>query len=301
MAPAPALPRFLRDALPYSRKLFVPPSGQDRGREMHLIDHGPANARVTVWLQHGNPTWSFLWRKVLARLPTDELRIIVPDLYGLGLSSKHLGVAEHQVDRHLDALEGLFAKLGLDRVIWVGQDWGGPMVAGLAARHPSSAAGLLLMNTSVRVPRRPRGTAFHRFARLPVVSDLAFRGLGFPQRDLSRAQGDPASMRGLARRAYRWPLRSLRGNAAPLGMARMVPDGPDHPSVPALRPGTEWVQGYGGPIELVWGTRDPILGRAIEAHESMLPSARVTRCEAGHFLQEEVPDLIAEAILRLAK
>ncbi|MEL6543833.1 MAG: alpha/beta fold hydrolase [Myxococcota bacterium] len=267
---------------------------------MHFIDEGPEDAPV-VWMQHGNPAWSFLYRRVIREVDTTRLRVIAPDLYGFGLSSKHLSVEEHQLQRHLDALDSLLQALDPEHLFIVGQDWGGPMVTGLAARHPSRVRGMLLMNTSVLVPNRPLGTAFHRFARLPVLSDLVFRGAGFPQAVMSRVQGDRRSIRGAVARAYRWPLRRMSERQGPLALARMVPSSSTHPSVEALRPGEKWATEYRGPIEMIWGMRDPILARALRRHERAMPSARVTRTDAGHFLQEEVPLPIAEAIYRLTQ
>ena len=79
-------------------------------------------------------------------------------------------------------------------------------------------------------------------------------------------------------------------------MARMVPDSPEHPSVPALRRGLSWIESFEGPTALVWGEKDPILGRALKRHIELLAHASVRRTEAGHFLQEEVPDQLADAI-----
>ncbi len=79
----------------------------------------------------------------------------------------------------------------------------------------------------------------------------------------------------------------------------MVPDGPDHPSVAELERGEAWLRAFEGPLTLVWGMRDPILGRALARHERELPRARVVRTEAGHFLQEEVPGMIAAEVRRI--
>lgn len=313
VAPSP-LPDWLQPALPFARRAYALERGQDAGRVVHLIDHGRG---PPVLFLHGNPTWSFLWRGVIARLP--GFRCVAPDLLGFGLSSKLPRSRDHQVERHLAALEELLVALDLGAgeaapggangaasasgqrgVILVGQDWGGPLVVGLAARHPERVAGLVLGNTSVLVPSRPRGTLFHRFARAPIVSEVAFRLLGFPLRSLHRTQGDPGSIRGQVARAYRWPLARVRDRAGPLGLARMVPSSPDHPSVAALRPGAAWVQAFDGPVHLVWGERDPILGRALARHMDALPRAAVTRTQAGHFLQEEVPDLLAAAVQEVA-
>lgn len=289
----PPLPDFLADLVPYQRRGWRLERGPDAGRLLHLIDHGPRDGRPVLML-HGNPTWSFLWRQVIAELP--GFRCVAPDLLGLGLSDKPPRLEDHTVERHAGAVAELAEALDLRGAILAVQDWGGPIGVVAAAAAPHRFAGAVIANTAVTIPAKPRGTAFHRFARMPVVSDLAFRVLGFPLGVLHRVQGDPRSIRGVIARAYRWPLRRRRDRVAPLALARMVPDGPDHPSVPALRRGEAWVRGFGGPIALVWGTRDPILGRALRWHEKAFPEAPVTRTEAGHFLQEEVPGELAAAI-----
>jgi len=293
---APPLPPWIARHLPFERRTYVLERGEDRGRRLHLIDHGPRGARPVVLL-HGNPTWSFLWRKVIRRL--GGFRAVAPDLLGLGLSDR-LKPGEHTCDRHAEALAELIDALELESFVMVGQDWGGALAPVVADRLGGKVAALVLGNTAVILPRRLKGTLFHRFARLPVLSDLAFRGLGFPQNALHRAQGDPRSIRGEVAQAYRWPLDSWSKRAAPLALARMVPDGPEHPSVEALRRGEAWTLAFDGPIALVWGERDPILGRALRRHQRALPEASVVRTPAGHFLQEEVPEALAQAIRAVA-
>lgn len=291
---APPLPDWLAAAFVPTRGAYTLQHGVDVGRRLAFVDHGSRQAPAVVML-HGNPTWSFVWRKVIAALP--RLRCVAPDLLGLGLSSILPRVEDHSIDRHAEALVELLDALQLPRYVLVGQDWGGAMLTAIGRRRPDRVAGVVLANTSVLVPERPRGTAFHRFARRPLVSTLAFRGLGLPQSMLWLAQGDPRSLlRGPAARAYRWPLRRRRDRVAPLAMARMVPDGPDHPSMAPLRAGQRWIEGFDGPMALVWGVRDPILGRALRSHERAFPRAPVTTTTAGHFLQEQVPRALATAI-----
>jgi haloalkane dehalogenase len=288
----PPLPGFIARQLPFDRALYTLRHGPDAGRRLHTIDHGDPASRPVLML-HGNPTWSFLWRKVIRLLPS--YRCVAPDLLGLGLSDT-LGIEEHTVDRHGAALAELVEALDLRGVVLVGQDWGGPIAMQVGLRCPDRIAAVVLANTAVTIPSRPRGHAFHRFARAPLVSDLVFRGLGFPQNVLWKVQGDWKSIRGDVARAYRWPLSTWERRTAPLALARMVPDGPDHPSIEALRRGEAWIRAFRGPLAFVWGMRDPVLARALHHHERAFPNAPVTRTEAGHFLQEEVPEALATAV-----
>ncbi len=266
------------------------------GESIHVLSRGRGQP---VLMLHGNPTWGYLWRKVAARLPEDRFRVVLPDLVGLGYSSR-VAAAAHTLDAHIGWMTTLLERESLtEGAVFVGQDWGGPIGLGALARASARPLGLVLANTAVSPPRPGfRPTAFHRFARWPVLSEVAFRGLGFPQVALGLAQGRRGSL--WFEPAYLAPLADLRDNVAPLALARMVPDGPHHPSVPLMAGIEAWVKGFEGPIRLVWGTRDPILGRVVNHLERMLPAAHVTRTQGGHFLPEEEPDAIAEAIVAVA-
>ncbi|HVV82714.1 MAG TPA: alpha/beta fold hydrolase [Kofleriaceae bacterium] len=305
---APELPAWL-DAL------F--PSGARRrwldvgGVRMHVAEWGPpgpsgppraGDDRPAVVLVHGNPSWGLLWRKVVGELLADGVRIVVPDLIGLGLSDKPASAEVHRLEGHAAWFGRMLDEVVPGPFVLCAQDWGGP-IALLALADGGRLArlrGLVLLNTVVSPPRPGfKATTFHRLARLPIVSDLLFRAGGFPQNVMTLVQGRRTSLLGAARRGYIWPLRRLRDRVAPLALARMVPDSLAHPSVPALERVQQVVTSFGGPIELVWGTRDPVLGSVVRHLERLLPSARVTRTDAGHFLQEEVPGPIADAIRRV--
>jgi haloalkane dehalogenase len=292
---APHLPGWIERRFPAGLKRRLVDVG---GVRMHVASW-PA-AGPTVVLLHGNPSWSFLWRKVVAELAGDGFNLIAPDLIGLGLSDKPRDPAAHQLSAHGVWLGSLLDELAPGPLYFVGQDWGGPIgLHALATRLPR-LRGLVLANTVIGPPRPGfKPTGFHRFARLPVVSDLVFRGLGFPQIAMTAVQGDRTSLVGRDALAYWWPLRHLRDRAAPLALARMVPDSPDHVSIPALERCLAAAKRFAGPTALVWGTRDPILGTVINHLERELPAADVTRTDAGHFLQEEVPGPIADAIRRV--
>ncbi len=291
--PAPALPPWLDRMLPFER--YSLRTGRYR---MHVMESGHGRP---VLLLHGNPTWGFLYRKVAAQLEGEPLRLIMPDLIGLGLSDKPQSAREHALERHAGWVGALIDALDLRDLVFVGQDWGGPIGLRALADRRERLGGLVILNTVVGPPRPGfRPTAFHRFARMPVLSDVAFRLVGFPQIALHLAQGDHSSIRGDVARAYRYPLRRVRDRVAPLALARMVPDSQRHPSIAGLRVCQELVESFDGPTAIVWGDRDPVLGRVRRHIERSMPAARVSATAAGHFLQEEVPMAIAAAIRDVA-
>ncbi len=290
--PAPALPAWLEKMVPFRRYLVQ--AGDHRNHVMEIGEGRP------VLCVHGNPSWGFLYRKVALALTGQPVRMIMPDLIGLGLSDKP-GAVAHTLENHITWFGKLIDVLDLDDLVLVVQDWGGAIGVGAMADRHERLGGLVVLNTALSEPKSNfKATAFHRFGRLPVVSDVAYRLLGFPQIALAAAQGDRSSIKGAVARAYRYPLRDRRHNQAPLALTRMVPDSMDHPSIPALRHVGEFVRSYEGPAEIVWGDRDPVLGRTRNHIARMLPQADVTRTDGGHFLQEEVPKEIAKAILRVA-
>jgi pimeloyl-ACP methyl ester carboxylesterase len=287
------LPAWLERMFPPGmRRQLVTVDGA--GNRMHVAEWGQG---APVLMLHGNPSWCFLYRKVVAELTGEPLRMIVPDLVGLGCSDKPEDASAHTLENHARWLGELIDRLDLRDLVFVGQDWGGPIGISALATRLDRVRAMVILNT-VTGPPRPgfRPTGFHRFARMPVVSDLAFRGLGFPQNAMWLAQGRRSSILGKAALGYWWPLRRFRDRVAPLALARMVPNSMDHPSIAPLRVVEEAITSFRGPVALVWGDRDPVLGRVIGHMQRLLPHASVTRTRAGHFLQEEVPREIAAAI-----
>lgn len=269
------------------------------GERMHVLEWGPASAERTVVLVHGNPTWGYLWRKVVALLLAREpaVRLVVPDLIGLGMSSKP-ALEAHRLVQHSRWFGAMLDAVVPGPLVIAAQDWGGPISLHAMASRMKRLRGLVLGNTAISPPHAKfKPTLFHRLSQLPIASDLLFRRLGFPLGALHLSQGDRSSIRGEVAAAYRWPLRRFEDRAAPLALARMVPNSHEHPSVAELRIVQHVFETADVPIRLVWGMKDPILGRVITHIARLRPDAMVTQTSAGHFLQEEVPEPLADAIV----
>jgi cis-3-alkyl-4-acyloxetan-2-one decarboxylase len=292
MSAAPELPQWLERMVPFRRALH-----RIGAHQMHVMEHGEG---LPVVMLHGNPSWGFLWRKVAQELGS-AVRSVMPDLVGLGLSDKPRDARVHTIDFHASQVSGLLDALQVDRCVLVVQDWGGAIGGCVAAANPERIKGLVVLNTVLGPPRAGfRPTGFHRFAALPLLPKLAFEWGGFMPRGMALAQGERASISGDVARAYWWPLRHRADRVAPLALARMVPNSLQHRSIAALERSQSWAQTFRGPAEIVWGDKDPVLARALSRVEKLVLQAKVTHTNAGHFLQEEVPKEIAEAIRRVA-
>lgn len=290
--PAPELPKWIEDQLPLGVKRYLLTI---ENYKMHVMEWGEG---YPVLMLHGNPTWGFLYRKVVQNLLGKEVRLIVPDLIGLGFSSKPSSLKAHTVDNHCRWIQKLLDQLDLDQLVFVGQDWGGPIGIRALSDRPKLMRGLVVMNTIIGPPKEGfKPTWFHRFSWRPFMSNFYFRVLGFPQNGLHKVQGNPDSIQGDVRKAYMYPLNSFWKRVAPLALARMVPNNMDHPTVEGLRKNAKYIQSFNGPSAIVWGHKDPVLGRALSRIQNLLPNADLYETQGGHFIQEEEPVLIAKTII----
>ena len=267
------------------------------GIKIHVLEVGHG---YPVYLQHGNPTSGLLYRKVAAMLPLGRVRVIMPTMVGLGYSTK-IPASEHTLDNHMRWMNRVLTTLELTEAVYAGQDWGGPVGMGALSLSPGVLKGAVVMNTGFRAPRTPMDLSrAHALVKTPLVGELVVEAMSpvFFTR-LAQVQGDPATISPRVIDLYRRPLEDSGNAKATLALMRMVADGPDHASSPALRHIERYLEGLDIPVELVWGMNDPILGRGLPLMQKMFPTAPVIETEAGHFLQEEVPEIIAAALLRL--
>ena len=266
------------------------------GIKVHVLEVGTG---FPVFLQHGNPTSGFLYRKVASELPIDQVRIIMPTLVGLGFSSK-VQASMHTLDNHIRWINGVLKQLQLTELIYAGQDWGGPVGMGALGLSPDLLKGAVILNTGFNAPTMSIDlSSAHARVKTPVVGEFLIEVLVSIFDQLPRTQGDPDSMPTEVTALYGRPVMESGNDKAPLAMMRMVTDGPEHPSAVQMRVIQKYVASLDIPVEIIWGMNDPILAKTLPLMKKNFPDAPVLETEGGHFLQEEVPTEIAAALLRV--
>ena len=266
------------------------------GIKVHVMEVGEG---YPVFLQHGNPTSGFLYRKIVSELANDNLRLIMPTLVGLGFSSK-VPASQHTAENHTRWINSVLTQLDLREVVFVGQDWGGAIGMGALALSPGMVKGAVIMNTLLDAPTEKKDvSSTHARVRTPVLGELLVEVLGKQSGSLRNLQGDPESIPEEIDELYKRPQIDDGNYKATLAMMRMVPDGPNHPTAKSLGFVEQYVDQLNIPVEIVWGMSDPILGGRLPDMIENFPEARVTKTNAGHFLQEEVPGDIAAAVRRV--
>ncbi len=279
------------------RALYPFPSQELRidGLRYHYLDQGQG---PTLLLVHGNPTWSFYWRRLVLALQ-DRCRLIVPDHMGCGLSDKPQQYP-YRLAQHVDNLTHLVESLDLHDVTLVGHDWGGAIGMGTAARCPERFRQFVLMNTgafrSQQIPLRIR------VCRTPGLGKLAVRGLnGFVEAALRMATRRRELFTPQVRAGYRAPYDSWANRIATHEFVRDIPLRPGHPSYPALcdvEAGLSQFQRHR--MMLLWGMRDwCFTPRFLERFIEFFPQAEVHRFpDAGHWVME---DAYAEVISHIRR
>ena len=176
------------------------------GIKVHVLEVGSG---YPVFLQHGNPTSGFLYRKVAERLPKDRLRVIMPTLVGLGFSSK-VPSSQHTLENHMRWMNAVLSQLELTELVYVGQDWGGPIGMGALALSPNLLKGTVVLNTGFNAPTEQRDLSrAHATVKTPVVGELLIEVFVSIFDRLHQMQGDPDSIPADVAALYGKPVQDL--------------------------------------------------------------------------------------------
>lgn len=279
MSPLP-LPDWLGRLYPFQPHSFRTPSGA----RMSYIDTGLSDDRgEAVLMLHGNPTWSFYYRELVAALAPVH-RCIVPDHVGMGLSEKPEKYPYTLASR-INDVAALVTQLGLRRVHLVVHDWGGAIGFGFAARQPHLIGRIVILNTaaftSERIPARIAA------CRIPLIGRWIVRGAnGF---------AGPATWMAMHRRklttdernGFLFPYRSWADRVAIDAFVQDIPMSEDHPSWSTLRKIEGQLERFrDSPVQIVWGGKDFCFNdHFLQRWKTFLPRARIHRIpDAGHYV-----------------
>ena len=269
---------------------FQPRYVDQTGLRMHYVDEGSG---APVLLLHGEPTWAFLYRKMIPPL-SRVARVVAPDYFGFGRSDKPTRLEDYSYDFHYGSIERLADALDLRDATIVVQDWGGPVGLRLAVEHPERVARLVILNTGIGAGRAPspEWLRFREFVRR-VGSDLVPGQL--VRLSCLTDPGDEVI------EAYNAPFPTPESKAGVLAFPELVPTEIDHPSAAKMLEVRAGLESWERPALVLFSDSDPIFSTVAAEHlAARIPGAGPAETIAGasHFLQEEKGEEIADRILR---
>ena len=251
------------------------------GLRMHYLDEGPRAGPVAFCL-HGQPTWAYLYRRMIPLLTAAGYRVIAPDMFGFGRSDKPVEPATYTFDFHRGSLQALVTALDLRDILLVGQDWGGLIGLTLPMDDAARYTRLLVMNTGLATadaPLTPGFLAWRTWANANpdmAIGKLIRRGT----QHLTDAEAA----------AYDAPYPDIAYKAGVQRFPNMVPDNADAPGVALSRRARDWWRSqWKGQSFMAIGGADPVFNeahmRALATHIRGCPEPLVIPA-AGHFVQE---------------
>lgn len=271
------------------------PTGDDDLRVAYF-DLGPRDAKETVLLLHGEPSWSFLYRKMFPGLLAAGYRVVAPDLLGFGRSDKPTPRSEYTYARHVAWMgELLFDKLNLSNITFFGQDWGSLIGLRLVAEHPERFSRVAIGNGGLPTGDEKTNEAFEAWQKfsqeapeLPIAGIVGFSCAVKPTDEVFRGYDAPFPDETYKEGARIFPL--------------LVPSKPDDPAHDANVAAWEVLKKFEKPFLCCYSDSDPITKGADRKFLAQVPGtkgqAHVTVAAAGHFLQEDKGEELSQILVR---
>jgi haloalkane dehalogenase len=273
---------------------FAPNYATVDGVRLHYVDEGPRDAPV-VLLLHGEPSWSFLYRRMIPVITAAGLRAVAPDLVGLGRSDKPADRADYTYARHVGWIAGLVTALDLRGITLVCQDWGGLIGLRVAAEDPDRFARILAANTGLPTGDQEMGRAF------TVWQHFSQHSPDFPIGQIVQ-NGCSTTLAPEVVAAYDAPFPDETYKAGARQFPLLVPTKPDDPAAPANRAAWHVLRAWTKPFLTAFSDNDPITKGGDRLFQALIPGAKgqphVTITGAGHFLQEDKGPELAEVVVR---
>ena len=269
----------------------------DGGRlRVAYLDEGPADGE-TVLLLHGEPSWSFLYRRMIPVLTAAGLRVVAPDLVGFGRSDKPAGRGDYSYARHVEWMrQALLDEIGLRDATVVGQDWGGLIGLRLVAENPDRFARVVVANTGLPTGDQKMSDAFLAWQRFSQES---------PEFQIGRivSNGTAGGLAPEVVAAYDAPFPDDSYKAGARMFPALVPTTPEDPAAAANRAAWQVLGRWEKPFLTAFSDSDPITGGGDRVFQNLVPGARgmahTTLAGGGHFLQEDVGPELARVVVEL--
>ncbi|MFN3583824.1 haloalkane dehalogenase [Phenylobacterium sp.] len=275
---------------PYAPRYHTVTDADGTDLRIHYVDEGPRDG-APVLLLHGEPSWAFLYRKIIGGLAARGRRAIAPDLIGFGRSDKPASRSDYTFERHVAWMSQWLTDLNLTGLTLFCQDWGGLIGLRLVAAFPERFEGVIVSNTGL-----PVGTgategfqAWLNFSQNAPELPIGLLLNGGSQRDLSTAE--------IA--AYDAPFPDDRYKEGARQFPALVPVTPEHASVAENKRAWEVLERFDKPFLTAFSDGDPITRGGEAVFQGRVPGTRgqphVT-LKGGHFVQEDSPDEIVELL-----
>jgi haloalkane dehalogenase len=258
---------------------------------MHYLDEGPKDGPV-VLLLHGEPTWSYLYRKMIPVLVSAGFRTVVPDLIGFGRSDKPAERDLHTYERHVGWIQQCVTKLALKNMTFFGQDWGSLIGLRVVAENEALFSRVVIANGFLPTARQKVPTAFHVWRAFSQYSPVFPIGKIVSSGCVTKLSQDE-------RAAYDAPFPSREYTVAPRVFPSLVPTTESNPATAANRRAWDVLGQWQKPFLTLYGKDDPILGRADGFLQRQVPGAKGQPHErfwGGHFVQEDRGAYLAERV-----
>lgn len=272
---------------------FSPNYADFRGARMHYVDE-PGESGETVLMLHGEPSWSFLYRKMIPIVNNAGHRVVAPDLIGFGKSDKFADRNDYSYQMHVDSIVGLIEKLDLNKITLMCQDWGGLIGLRVAAEHPDRFARIVASNTFLPTGDEKVPAAFKIWLKFSQVTPF------FPVGKLV-SKGCATKIPKEVIRAYDAPFPDKSYKAGALEFPALVPITPDNPASEANRAAWDELRRWEKPFLLAFSDKDPITRGADAVLKRRIPGTsgqpHTTIKGAGHFLQEDKGEELAKVIV----
>jgi haloalkane dehalogenase len=276
---------------------FEPHYAEVDGIRIHYVDEGPRDAEP-VLLLHGEPSWCYLYRKMVPIITAAGLRAVAPDLVGFGRSDKPAQREDYTYQRHVDWMTGLLNQLDLQRATLVGQDWGGLIGLRLVAENEGRFARVVAANTFLPTGDRNPGEAFLRWQEFSQKAPEFHVGRIIQGGTVTELAEDVVA-------AYDAPFPDDSFKAGARQFPTLVPTKPDDPAASANRKAWEVLQRWEKPFLCAFSDGDPITRGADRVFLSQVPGTKgqphTTIAGGGHFLQEDKGEELAKVIVDFIK